>query len=357
MEITKEFWSGKRVLLTGHTGFKGSWMSLWLSQLGAEVHGLALDPPTDPNLFLAAGIGSALSADHRVDIVEFEHLKAALHDVRPEIVFHMAAQPLVRESYADPLRTFAVNVMGTANLLEVIRGLDCVRAVVVITTDKCYDNREWVWPYREIDALGGHDPYSASKAGTEIVTASYRKSFFANNGPRIASVRAGNVIGGGDWADDRLVPDCIRAFQQGEKVVLRYPGAVRPWQHVLDPLAGYLKLARQLSNDGGKDFSGAWNFGPDPGGEASVLRVAKGVATVWGNGATVEPRPVDPDFHEAALLRLDSTKARTRLDWAPKWQFADSLTQTVDWYRAWNGGQDMAIYSQNQIKYFMGVAV
>ena len=259
------FYAGKRVFVTGHTGFKGGWLALWLNRLGAIVHGYALDPPTEPNLFESAGVSAALATDARGDLADLTRLKVALGDAEPEIIFHLAAQPLVRASYRDPLGTLATNVMGTAHLLEAVRDLNSVRAVVLITTDKVYENSEWPYPYREIDRLGGHDPYSASKAGAEIVAASYRASFFSGEAGHVACVataRAGNVIGGGDWGAERLIPDCVSAFLKNEPVRLRFPRAVRPWQHVLEPLAGYLQLARRLFGFDGRTFARAWNFGP-----------------------------------------------------------------------------------------------
>lgn len=353
MAVDETFWRSRRVLITGHTGFKGAWLSLWLSRLGAKVHGFALDPLAGASLFHDASVASGLVSDGRGDIVDAAKLGATVQAARPEVVFHLAAQPLVRESYADPLRTFAVNIMGTANLLEALRAVDGVKAIVVVTTDKCYENREWVWPYRESDALGGHDPYSASKAGTELVAAAYRSSFFLG-GPRLATARAGNVIGGGDWSGDRLIPDCIRAFSRNEAVMLRYPRAVRPWQHVLDALAGYVVLAQTLAGDGGAEAEGAWNFGPDPAGEATVAEVASGVARLWGGGATVKTEKATTALHEAAVLRLDSTKARTKLNWRPQCSFEHGLSETVAWYRAWHDQMDMAAFTLAQLERFTG---
>jgi len=347
------FYAGKRVLVTGHTGFKGGWLTLWLHELGAIVHGYALNPPTEPNLFDVAGIGAVLASDTRADLADFARLKSALNEVQPEVVFHLAAQPLVRVSYRDPLGTLVSNVMGTAHLLEAARAIDAVRALVLITTDKVYENREWAYPYREVDPLGGHDPYSASKAAAEIVAASYRASFFTGetgHPARVATVRAGNVIGGGDWASDRLIPDCVRAFAKNESVRLRFPQAVRPWQHVLEPLAGYLQLAEQLSAPHGAKFAKAWNFGPDASGDATVGEIAKTIARLWGEGARVECAPSTENSHEAGLLRLDSTLARTELGWKPRWSLEQALAQTVAWYQAWTRGADMAAISLDQIR-------
>jgi CDP-glucose 4,6-dehydratase len=342
--------SDRSVLVTGHTGFKGGWLALWLATLGVRVHGYALEPPTRPNLFEEARIADVLASNTRADLADLVALTATLERYRPEVVFHLAAQPLVKEGYRDPLGTLASNVMGTANLLEAIRAVDSVRAVVVVTTDKVYENREIGHAFSERDPLGGHDPYSASKASAEIVVASYRSSFFgAGRHPaRIASARAGNVIGGGDWAADRLVPDCLRAFAAGEAVRLRYPNAVRPWQHVLEPLSGYLALAARLLADEGDRFAGAWNFGPDAGDDASVDEVAQRMARLWGGTALVE-RGDDPGRHEARLLRLDSTQARAELGWKPGWSLQRALEQTVAWHQAWRRGDDVRSVSQDQI--------
>ena len=353
MALDEKLWVSRRVLVTGHTGFKGAWLSLLLSRLGGRIYGYALDPPSGASLFQDAAAAEVFESDVRGDVLDLAGLASAVRRARPEVVFHLAAHPLVRESYTDPLRTYAVNVMGTANLLECLRGVDEVKAIVVVTTDKCYDNKEWVWPYRESDALGGHDPYSSSKAGTELVAAAYRSSFFSG-GPRLATARAGNVIGGGDWGSDRLVPDCIRAFARGEAVELRYPHAVRPWQHVLDPLSGYTALAQQLIGENGAAAEGAWNFGPDPTGEATVADVANGVARHWGEGAQVRTDQSAPALHEASVLRLDSTKARTRLNWRPQFDFESGLAETVDWYRAWHSKQNMVAFTRAQLERFAG---
>lgn len=346
------FYLGKRVLVTGHTGFKGGWLALWLHRLGATVQGYALDPPTEPSLFETAGIAGILASDTRADLADLARLKSALNEGQPEIVFHLAAQPLVRASYRDPLGTLASNVMGTAHVLEAARTTGSVSALVLITTDKVYENREWTYPYREVDPLGGHDPYSASKAAAEIVVASYRASFFTGgtgHPARLATARAGNVIGGGDWAPDRLAPDCLAAFAKNESVRLRFPQAVRPWQHVLEPLTGYLQLAVQLYGPNGDKFAKAWNFGPDASGYASVGEVAQTTAQLWGEGAHVERAPSSTHPHEAGLLRLDSTLARTELSWKPRWTLEQALTQTVAWHRAWTKGADMAAISFDQI--------
>jgi CDP-glucose 4,6-dehydratase len=340
-------------LVTGHTGFKGGWLALWLHELGAIVQGYALNPPTEPSLFESAGIGTALASDTRADLADLAQLQAALDKAQPEIVFHLAAQPLVRTSYQDPLGTLATNVMGTAHLLEAVRATRTVRAVVLITTDKVYENCEWAYAYREIDPLGGYDPYSGSKAAAEIVAASYRSSFFGGETGHpacVATARAGNVIGGGDWASDRLVPDCLRAFTKNEPVRLRFPLAVRPWQHVLEPLAGYLQLAQRLFAPDGARFAKAWNFGPDASGDAAVGEIAEITARLWGDSARVECAPSTENPHEAGWLRLDSTLARTELGWKPRWSLEQALMQTVAWYQAWARGADMATICLSQIR-------
>jgi len=346
------FWRGKRVFLTGHTGFKGAWLSIWLNELGAEVHGFSLAPPTEPSLFDEAGVAACLASDRRGDIRELDDMVDAVVQAKPDIVIHMAAQALVRDSYRDPITTYATNVMGTAHLLEGVRKADSAEACLIITTDKCYENRNWPYPYRETDAMGGADPYSASKACAELVTASYRSSFLAadGSGPMLASARAGNVIGGGDWATDRLVPDCVRAFRAGDPVVLRYPQAVRPWQHVLAPLEGYMRLVEKLCGTGGADMAEGWNFGPTTAGEDNVLKVAQLAAQTWGEGAKVVTATEQVEFKEAQLLRLDSTKARVALGWDERWPLETAVQRTIEWYRAWHDGQDMNAFTRRQIR-------
>jgi len=349
----ESLWRACSVLVTGHTGFKGGWLTLWLRRLGAAVHGFALSPPTNPNLFEVARLDSILATDTRAELAHLAQLKSAFDQARPSVVFHLAAQPLVRESYRNPLGTLASNVVGTAHVLEAARTSDSVRAIVLITTDKVYENTECVRPYRETDPLGGRDPYSASKAAAEIVAASYRASFFGGSGnhpARIATARAGNVIGGADWASDRLVPDCLRAFSRGEPVRLRNPTAVRPWQHVLEPLSGYLLLAERLLGQSGQEFATAWNFGPDGTGHVTVLEVAEMTARLWGAGARVDPAPSGDDPHEAGFLSLDTTRARTELGWSPRWTLAQALEHTVAWHRAWASGADMSSISLDQIR-------
>ena len=351
--MNAQFWRGRRVLVTGHTGFKGSWLCLWLTSLGAEVHGYALPPPTDPSLFEVAKVGDLLAASEMADLRNGEALSAVVSRACPEIVFHLAAQPLVRYSYKEPVETYAVNVMGTVNLLEAIRQTDCVRAVVCVTTDKCYENREWPWGYRENEPLGGHDPYSSSKACAELVSAAYRDSFLAALGVALATARAGNVIGGGDWAVDRLLPDFLRALDAGETLSIRSPGAIRPWQHVLEPLSGYLALAEALVVSG-VQVAEAWNFGPVDDDARSVGwildRLSARVPELrWQCDASPQP-------HEANYLKLDSSKARARLGWAPRWRLDKALAMTVDWHRAWRQGGDMQAVSLAQIAEYAAAA-
>ncbi len=328
-------WAGRRVFLTGHTGFKGGWLALWLQRLGASVSGLSL--AAEPgSLGQALGI-ARLMPSVTADIRDAAGLRRAMAAAAPEVVFHLAAQALVRLSYADPLGTLATNVMGTAHLLDAVRTTPSVRAVVIVTTDKCYENREWPWPYRETDALGGHDPYSASKAAAELVTAAWRRSFLAERGVAVASVRAGNVVGGGDWADDRLVPDCIRAFAAGQPVRIRNPAATRPWQHVLDPLCGYLLLAERLLGE--QDAAQAWNFGPGPDDVRPVADVVGHLAEAWGDGAAWAAAPGEHP-HEAGLLAVDAALARARLGWRPRLPLAMALRQTAGWYKRQRAGED-----------------
>lgn len=325
--VLPHVWENRRVLITGHTGFKGSWLSVWLMRLGARVAGFALAPDTAPNLSEQAGIEAGMQPV-RGDVRDARAVADAVRGFAPEIVFHLAAQPLVRRGYADPLGTFATNVMGTANVLEAARQ-GGARGVIVVSSDKCYANREWVWPYREDDALGGHDPYSASKACAELAAAAWRSSF---PGMAIATARAGNVIGGGDWAAERLLPDCVRAFAAGEAVRLRHPGATRPWQHVLEPLAGYLLLAQRLL-DAPATVAEAWNFGPDPAEAHSVGAVVEAFAALWpgARGWVREGEGGQP--HEAGLLAVSAAKARAQLDWRPRLKLAEALEWTAGWYR------------------------
>jgi CDP-glucose 4,6-dehydratase len=345
------FWKSRKVFLTGHTGFKGSWLALWLLSMGADLCGYALDPPTDPSLYRLLDFDGRLKSI-RADIRDLPALESALRDFQPEVVIHMAAQPLVRLSYENPVETYAVNVLGTVHLLDAVRRTESVRAVVVVTSDKCYENQEWQRPYREHEPMGGHDPYSSSKGCAELVTAAYRRSFFHAGHPvSVASARAGNVIGGGDWALDRLVPDIMRAFSVGEAVVIRNPEAVRPWQHVLDPLAGYLALAERLVIDG-PAFAEGWNFGPADSDARPVSYLVSELASLWGDTASwhsVAPAQV----HEAHLLRLDSSKARAQLGWSPCWSLNETLANTVEWYKMFYSGQDVRACTLNQIQSFM----
>lgn len=347
--VKRDFWRGRRVFITGHTGFKGGWLSVWLTHLGAEVYGLSLAPATTPALFEVARVGEGMHSTIG-DIRDQQTLTAAMQAAQPEIVFHLAAQPLVREGYRDPRTTLETNVMGTMNVLEAVRATPSVKAVEVITTDKCYQNREWVWPYREDDALGGHDPYSASKACAEIVTAAWRDAYLGD-GVAVASTRAGNVIGGGDWSPDRLIPDAFRAWDAGEPLTIRYPHAVRPWQHVLEALAGYLLLGEQLLR-GDSDCAGAWNFGPSADDCLPVEDLLSVLAERWGDGADWQVEAV-PQPHEAGLLRLDSSKARSGLDWRPAFNLSRALAVTVDWHQAWRRGEDMRRISLAQIDQYM----
>jgi CDP-glucose 4,6-dehydratase len=344
--ISARFWRGKRVLLTGHTGFKGGWLSLWLQSLGAELSGFALTPPTTPNLFTVAAVGTGMQSTIG-DIRDYESVRACMARFRPEVVIHMAAQPLVRLSYADPVGTYATNVMGTVHVLEAARQVGSVRAIVNVTTDKCYENREWVWGYREDEAMGGHDPYSSSKGCAELVTSAYRRSFLDRNGIAAASARAGNVIGGGDWAADRLVPDVLRAFDRGQPVLIRNPQATRPWQHVLEPLSGYLLLAQRVVENG-QLFAEGWNFGPGDHDVRSVQWVVEALVRSWGAQASWQlDAAAHP--HEAHDLKLDISKAQRRLAWHPRWPLHRALDQVTTWHRAWRTGADMRQLSLDQI--------
>jgi CDP-glucose 4,6-dehydratase len=349
--MNPDFWSGKRVFLTGHTGFKGSWLALWLQQMGAQVRGFALEPPTTPSLFAEARIARGMES-HSGDIRDYRQLSESLASFRPEIVMHMAAQSLVRPSYDLPVETYATNVMGTVHLLEAVRHSGGVRAVVNVTSDKCYENQEWLWGYRENEPMGGFDPYSNSKGCAELVTSAYRCSFFnpqhhREHGCALATVRAGNVIGGGDWARDRLLPDILRAFEAGAEVEIRSPGAIRPWQHVLEPLSGYLQLAERLYADGA-EYAEGWNFGPDEQDARPVGWIVRRMVELWGDGAGwSEDRQPQP--HEANYLKLDCSKAKTLLEWQPRWHLQESLQRIVRWHKAWLRGEDMREYSLAEI--------
>lgn len=353
MAINREFWRGKRVFLTGHTGFKGGWLALWLADMGAEVYGYALTPPTDPNLFTVANLQARLAHSTIADIRDAAALAQSMQAAKPDIVLHLAAQPLVRYSYNAPVETYAVNVMGTVNLLEAVRQTSSVKAVVNVTTDKCYENREWVWPYRENEAMGGFDPYSSSKACSELVTAAYRRSFLEPAGVYLASARAGNVIGGGDWATDRLVPDFLRALDAGQILTIRSPLATRPWQHVLEPLSGYLMLAEKLFTEG-QGFAEAWNFGPEEADARPVQWIVEYLCSQvphasWQCDALPQP-------HEANTLKLDSSKAKLQLGWRPLLNLQAALDMTLAWHQAWKKGSDMAAISMQQIREYEAAA-
>ncbi|MFQ5513192.1 MAG: CDP-glucose 4,6-dehydratase [Myxococcota bacterium] len=347
--MTPEYWDGRRVLVTGHTGFKGSWLCSWLVGLGARVTGVALDVPTSPSLFESVRLASRLR-DLRADVRDLQTLRGIIALARPEVVLHLAAQPLVRRSYAVPEETFATNVMGVVNLLEAVRERGRPCSIVVVTSDKCYENRGERRSFREDDPLGGDDPYSASKACAEIVAAAYRRSFLRSEGIALATGRAGNVIGGGDWAADRLVPDLIRALVDGRPARVRSPEAVRPWQHVLEPLHGYLTLAERLASDGER-FARAWNFGPAPDSERSVGEIADRIVELWGPHASWERARQDaPAPREASFLSLDAGRSRRELGWTPGWSIDRTLARTVAWYRAWQADRDLEALVREQIE-------
>ena len=346
------FWHDKRVLITGHTGFKGGWLSLWLTLKGAEITGYALDPPTEPNFFSACRLDGRITSVVG-DVRNLDKLKSVVMETEPEILIHMAAQALVRPSYEDPVDTYTTNIMGTVNVLEVARQCASVNTVLIITSDKCYENREWCWGYREVEPMGGHDPYACSKGCAELVTASYRKSFFPSSryqehGVAVASARAGNVIGGGDWAQDRLIPDIFKAALAGSEVKIRYPDAIRPWQHVLDPLQGYLNLMERLHRDG-TDFAEGWNFGPNDVNCQPVSRILSTLKEILGN-RLVWSQDGENNPHEATYLKLDCSKAYQRLHWRPKLDLSTALEWTAKWYKVFENGSDVALLSENQIK-------
>lgn len=350
--VNPSFWNGKRVFLTGHTGFKGGWLSLWIASMGAKVTGYALAPNTTPNFFEVAQVQGDLEQSHIADIRDLDKLQKAMADAKPEIVIHMAAQPLVRYSYANPVETYATNVMGTVHVLESIRTLDCVRAAVIVTTDKCYENQEWAWGYRENESMGGHDPYSNSKGCAELVTSAYRQSYFspekyAQHKVAIASARAGNVIGGGDWSEDRLIPDAIKAFEAKKSLMIRNPLATRPWQHVLEPLSGYLVLAQALYQEGAK-FDGGWNFGPRDEDARSVQDVINLLIKNWGSEASwTQDQAEQP--HEAHSLKLDCSKARQYLNWVPRWSLEQAIQNITQWQQAHQQQSNIREMSLRQI--------
>ena len=348
--MNANFWQGKRVFLTGHTGFKGSWLSIWLQSLGSDVTGYALTPPTTPNLFEVADVAKCMLSIIG-DIRDLPTLQKAMQNARPDIVIHMAAQPLVRQSYALPVETYATNVMGTVNVLESVRNTPSVKVVLVVTTDKCYENKEELHrKYHENEAMGGHDPYSSSKACAEHITAAYRNSFLQQQGIAVATARAGNVIGGGDWAPDRLVPDILKGFEQDNVVQIRNPQSIRPWQHVLEPLSGYLALVEHMYSQV-HDCSEGWNFGPNDEDAQTVQWVVEQLALSWGNGAAWQQ---DSGQHppEAHYLKLDISKAKTRLGWKPTWKLQTALQNITDWHSAWLAKENMKKLCQNQILQF-----
>jgi CDP-glucose 4,6-dehydratase len=356
--MNPNFWQGKRVLLTGHTGFKGSWLSLWLQSLGVELTGYALEPPTNPSLFEVAGVAKGMNSIVG-DVADYEHLWQVVAACRPEIIVHMAAQSVVRTSYLDPVTTYNSNVMGTVYLLEAIRQVGGVRVVVNITSDKCYENREWVWGYRENDPLGGYDPYSNSKACSELVTSAYRHSFFnpsnyAEHGTAIATARAGNVIAGGDWTADGLIADITRSLLQKQPVIIRNPYQIRPWQYVLDALNGYLMLAERLY-DNGTAFAESWNIGPYESDIRPVGWIVEYLLSLWGENATWE-RDRTQQFHEAKSLSLDCSKARTKLNWQPKLSLEETLDRVVEWTKSYQAGDDMHRVTKTAIQKFMEIS-
>lgn len=343
------FWNGKKVLITGHTGFKGSWLTVWLKKLGAQIVGLSLTPPSEPNMFTCVRAKDGM-VSIQGDIRDLGKVRRTVEEHHPDVVFHMAAQALVRRAYDEPVETYTTNMIGTLNILEALRAAEGVRVAVMITSDKCYENKEWWWGYREVDAMGGADPYSNSKGCAELIISAYRRSFFSNSSASdstaIASVRAGNVIGGGDWAADRLIPDVIQAFMEGRPVTIRSPDAIRPWQHVLEPLSGYMELAEKLWHDGDR-YSDSWNFGPSHEDSKPVAWIVEHLAEIWGGARWVVDRTTQ--HHEANYLKLDCSKARMCLDWRPRLDIETALKWVVDWYRAYHRGDDLALATAKQI--------
>lgn len=353
--MNSEFWRGRRVFLTGHTGFKGSWMSLWLQSLGADVIGFALNPPTNPSLFDLANVADGMRSVIG-DVRDLKCLQETMQEAKPEVVIHMAAQPLVRRSYSNPVETYATNVMGSVHLLEAVRYAGGVKAVVNVTSDKCYENRERAWGYREDEAMGGYDPYSNSKGCAELVTSAFRSSFFnpdnyEDHGVAIASARAGNVIGGGDWAADRLIPDFIRSIMENKTLTIRSPNAIRPWQHVLEPLSGYLLLAENLYNHGCK-YAEAWNFGPNDNDAKSVEWIISQLANKWGEGASFMVDTSSTNLHEADFLKLDCSKAKMQLGWKPQWDTVETIKRICCWHKAHLNGQNMKVYTLDEIQQY-----
>ncbi len=351
--VDSNFWKSKKVFLTGHTGFKGGWLSYWLNAMGAEVTGYALPPNTSPNLFDLLNINDLIRQSYIADIGNLTQLSQAVKDASPDVLIHMAAQPLVRYSYANPIETYATNVMGTAHVLEAARAVESLRATVVVTTDKCYKNKEWLWGYREADQIGGRDPYSSSKGCAELVTQAYRESFFLTGFNAVASVRAGNVIGGGDWSEDRLIPDAIKAMETNQSLQIRNPNATRPWQHVLEPLSGYLILAQKLYGVG-QQYAGAWNFGPNDEDVRSVAEVVSLLASKNEEFSWDFDRGVH--HHEANLLKLDCSKARSLLNWTPRWNLEIAIEKIMEWHQVFRESGDVRQVTLNQISDFMSAS-
>jgi len=345
--ISKEFWNGKRVLITGHTGFKGSWLCIWLQSMNAKIFGLSLEPNSPYSLFNQARVGDFMMSTIG-DICDYSTVFRIMKEAQPEIVIHMAAQPLVLYSYDNPVETYSTNIMGTVHVLEAVLKVPSVKVVINVTSDKCYENREWIWSYRENEPMGGYDPYSSSKGCSELITSAYRRSFYTKFGIGLASARSGNVIGGGDWSKDRLIPDILYAFEKNKSVIIRNKSAIRPWQHVLDALSGYLLLAEQLYKSG-ELFSDAWNFGPSEQDTKSVQWIVEYMVNLWGDGATWEIEE-NQQTHEAKLLRLDTSKANKILGWSPNWQLDTALEKVVDWHINWLKKRDIRILCQEQIK-------
>lgn len=349
MVVSPEFWRGKKVFMTGHTGFKGSWLSLWLNSLGAHVKGYALSPPTSPSLFEEARVVEKIESELG-DIRDLGKLKKSITDFDPDILIHMAAQPLVRLSYIEPLETYDINVMGTAKVLESARDCKSLKSIINVTTDKCYENKEWIWGYRENEPMGGYDPYSSSKGCAELITSAYRRSFLQDKGVGLASVRAGNVIGGGDWAVDRLIPDILRAFEKRQPVIIRNPLSTRPWQHVLEPLSGYLVLAEKLYNNPGS-YAEGWNFGPDDDGAKPVRWILDKMTAKWTNSSWELDKSANS--HEAGFLKLDISKAKSLLYWQPTWDLEKTLGKIVNWHQSWLEKEDMQVVCLNEINEYM----
>jgi CDP-glucose 4,6-dehydratase len=347
--VDVSFWQGKRVYLTGHTGFKGSWLALWLADMGVTVKGYALSPPTTPSLFEEAKVTEKIES-HIGDIRDFETLKTSMQSFNPDILIHMAAQPLVRLSYKEPLETYETNVMGTAKVLEAARSCSNLKSIVSVTTDKCYENKEWVWGYREDEPMGGYDPYSSSKGCAELVTSAYRRSFMQEQGIGLSSARAGNVIGGGDWADDRLIPDILRAFEKKQPVIIRNPASTRPWQHVLEPLSGYLVLAQNLYQNP-EGFAEGWNFGPDEDDAKPVDWILSHMVQSWQGSSWELDKNAQP--HEAGYLKLDISKAKSCLNWHPTWRLERTLSKIIEWHQSWLNKEDMQDKCLEEIQDYM----